>query len=201
MPRVFRATSFLALTLCALVASACGDDPFAIRAPFTAATDSFAIRALTGTPANARALWRIGEFRRYRLDSIGSQFDVGFDLDATGRVMVYPARSITVSPPGTIAAPPSIALQATAQAYASADRAPEAGYTVDTAIVVNQGQTVFIRSASDFCSAQQQQTGGTLLYAKFIVDSINRVTRELIIRSTVQPSCNFRSFAPGLPTF
>ncbi len=199
MPRVFRATSFLALTLCALVAAACGGDPFAVRAPFQAATDSFSIRALTGTPGNARALWRLGEFRRYRLDSIGSQFDVGFDIDPTGRVIVYPARTITVPPPGTLAAPPSVSLLATTQTYGSADRAPETGYVVDTAIVVNKGQTVYVRSASDFCLAQQ--SGGTLLYAKFIVDSINRVTRELIVRSTVQPSCNFRSFATGTPTF
>ncbi len=199
MPRVFRATSFLALTLCALVAAACGGDPFAVRAPFQAATDSFSIRALTGTPGNARALWRLGEFRRYRLDSIGSQFDVGFDIDATGRVIVYPARSITIPPPGTLAAPPSVSLRATTDAYNGADRAPETGYTVDTAIVVNRGQTVYVRSASDFCV--RQQTGGTLLYAKFIVDSVNRVTRELIVRSTVQPSCNFRSFATGIPTF
>ncbi len=201
MPRVFRATSFLVLTLCAFVAAACGGDPFAIRAPFSVATDSFAIRALTGTPGNARALWRIGEFRRYRLDSIGGQFDLGFDIDATGRVIVYPARSITVPPPGTLAAPPSVAFLATTETYSAADRAPEAGYKVDTALVVTRGQTVYIRSASDFCLPQQQQTGGTLLYAKFIVDSINRVTRELIVRSTVQPSCNFRSFAPGTPTF
>ncbi len=201
MPRVFRATSFLALTLCALVAAACGDDPFAIRAPFTTATDSFSIRALTGTPGNARALWRIGEFRRYRLDSIGSQFDLGFDIDGTGRILVYPARTITVPPPGTLAAPPTVALLAGTQRYDSTDRAPESGYRADTALVITPGQTVVVRSLSDFCAQQQQQTGGTQLFAKFVVDSINRVTRELFVRSTVQPSCNFRSFATGTPTF
>jgi hypothetical protein len=201
MPRVFRATSFLALTLCALVASGCGDDPFAIRAPLSTATDSFAIRALTGTPGNARALWRIGDFRRYRIDSIGSQFDLGFDIDASGRVTVYPARTITVPPPGTLAAPPTVALLATAQPYGTADRAPESGYRADTALVVTLGQTVFVRSVSDYCAEQAQRTGGTQLFAKFVVDSINSVTRELFVRSTIQPSCNFRSFATGIPTF
>lgn len=199
MLRVSRATSFLALTLCALVAASCGDDPFAIRAPFQTVTDSFSIRALTGTPRSAPALWRIGEFRRYRLDSIGDQFDVGFDLDAAGRIIVYPARSITVPPPGTVAAPPLVSLLASSTQYASADRAPEAGYIVDTAVVVTKGQTVFVRSNSNFCGTQQ--TRGTLLYAKFIVDSVNSVTRELLVRTTIQPSCNFRSFAPGIPTF
>jgi hypothetical protein len=200
MPRVFRATSFLALLVCAVAAASCGD-PFAITAPFQTVKDSFAITALTRTSGSARALWRIGEFRRYRLDSIGSQFDLGFDLDATGRILVYPARTITIPPPGTLAAPPVVALQASGTPYDSADRAPETGYITDTAVVVTRGQTVFVRSNSDYCLAQSQQTGGTLLYAKFVVDSVNPVTRELLVRTTIQPSCNFRSFATGIPTF
>lgn len=197
MPRVFRVTSFLALSLCAVVNASCGD-PFAIRAPFQTVTDSFAISALTRTPGSARALWRIGEFRRYRLDSIGGQFDLGFDLDATGRILVYPARTITVPPPGG-SAPPLVGLLTSSTAYAAADRAPETGYRVDTAAVVTKGQTVFVRSASNVCLSQS--TGGTLLYAKFVIDSVNPVTRELLVRTTIQPSCNFRSFATGIPTF
>lgn len=198
MPRVFRATSFLALTLCAFVAASCGD-PFKVTAPFQTVTDSFAISALTGTPANARSLWRIGGFSRYRLDSIGTTFDLGFDVDANGRILVYPARTIAVPPPGTLAAPPLVGLLVSSTAYASADRAPETGYIADTAVVVTKGQTVFVRSNSDFCSTQS--TGGTLLYAKFVVDSVNPLTRVLLVRSTIQPSCNFRSFATGIPTF
>lgn len=199
MPQVFRATSFLGLAFCAVATAACGDDPFAINAPFSTFTDSFAISALTRTPITARSLWRIGELRRYRLDSIAGQFDIGLDLDATGRIIVYPARTIAVPPPGAVATPPSVALLASAQPYSSADRAPETGYVADSAIVVTRGQTVFVRSTSDFCG--NQQTGGTLLYAKFVVDSINPITRVLLVRSTIQPSCNFRSFATGIPTF
>ena len=198
MPRFFRATYFLALTMCATAAAACGD-PFAVKAPFQTVTDSFAISALTKTPVSARTLWRISNFVRYRLDSVGTQFDLGFDIDATGRVVVYPARTIAVPPPGTLVTPQPVGLLATTDVYASVDRAPQTGYTVDTAIVVSKGQTVFVRSNSNFCTVQP--TGGTLLYAKFIVDSINPVTRELLVRSTIQPSCNFRSFATGIPTF
>ena len=198
MPRVFRATSFLALTLCAFAAAACGD-PFTIKAPFQTVTDSFAIRTLTGTPASARALWRIGSFTRYRLDSIGLQFDLGFNLDGAGRITVYPARTIATPPPGTIAAPPLVALAAGTGTYAAADRAPESGFRADTALVITRGQVVFVRSSSDFCV--NQTTGGTLLYAKFVVDSVNPGSRELFVRATIQPSCNFRSFATGIPTF
>ena len=197
MPRFFRAMYFLALTMCA-TAAACGD-PFAVKAPFQTVTDSFAISALTKTPVSARALWRISDFVRYRLDSVGTQFDLGFDIDAAGRVLVYPARTIAVPPPGTLVTPQPVGLLATTDAYATVDRAPQTGYKVDTAIVVSKGQTVFVRSNSNFCTIQS--SGGTLLYAKFIVDSINPVTRELLVRSTIQPSCNFRSFATGIPTF
>ena len=198
MPRVFRATSFLALTLCAFVAASCGD-PFRITAPLATVTDSFAINAVTGTPASARSLWRMAGFARYRLDSIGAPFDLGFDLGSGGVITVHPARTIATPPPGTTSAAPVVALQASATPYASADRAPESGYRADTALVITKGQTIFVRSTSDFCTLQN--TGGTLLYAKFVVDSVDLVSRTLVVRATVQPSCNFRSFATGVPTF
>ena len=198
MPRLFRATYFLALSICATAAAACGD-PFAVKAPYQTVTDSFAISALTRTPSTSRALWRIADFVRYRLDSVGAQFDLGFDIDASGRVLVYPARTIAKPPPGSSVVPQLVGLLASSAVYASVDQAPQSGYTLDTAIVVTRGQTVFVRSSSSFCATQR--TGGTLLYAKFIVDSINPVTRELLIRTTIQPSCNFRSFATGVPTF
>jgi hypothetical protein len=199
MPRVSRATSFLALTLCAFVAAACGDDPFQIRAPFQTVPDSFAISALTSTPVTARTLWRMASFARYRIDSVGAAFDLGFDLGPAGEITVYPARTIARSPSGTLAAAPLVGLQVSTAAYAAADRAPETGYRSDTATVIQRGQTVFVRSNSDFC--RSQSTGGTLLYAKFVVDSINLPSRLLYVRATVQPSCNFRSFATGVPTF
>ena len=200
MPRFFRATYFLALCISAFAAAACGD-PFAVKAPFQTVADSFSISALTKTPVTARALWRIGDFVRFRLDSVAAQFDLGFDIDASGRVIVYPARTIAKPPPGTLVAPQLVGLLASTDAYASVDRAPQTGYTLDTAIVVTTGKTVFVRSTSNFCASQARTTGGTLLYAKFIVDSINVVTRQLFVRSTIQPSCNFRSFATGVPTF
>jgi hypothetical protein len=200
MPRVFRATSFLALTLCAVLAAACGN-PFAIKAPYVAVTDTFTISALTRTPVSARAAWRIGDFLRYRLDSLGNQFDLGLDIDATGRVIVYPARTVAVPPPGTLNAPPTVGVQASTEAYDVVDRAPPTGYTVDTAIVVNKGQTVFVRTTTNYCALQTSTTGGTVLYAKFLVDSIDTVNRVLRVRSVIQPSCNFRSFASGVPTF
>jgi len=200
MPRVFRATSFLALTLCAFVAASCGD-PFSITAPFRTASDSFAISALTGTPVTARTLWRMAGFSRYRIDSVGAQFDLGFDLGPTGTITVYPARTIAILPAGTAAAAaaPLVGLVVGTSTFAAADRAPETGYRSDTAAVITRGQTVFVRSSSDVCA--NQGTGGTLLYAKFVVDSVDLPGRLLFVRATVQPSCNFRSFATGVPTF
>ena len=118
MPRFFSATYFLALSICAFAAAACGD-PFAVKAPLQTVADSFSISALTKTPITARALWRIGDFARYRLDSVGAQFDLGFDIDASGRVIVYPARTIAKPPPGTLVAPQLVGLLASTDVYAS----------------------------------------------------------------------------------
>ena len=40
---------------------------------------------------------------------------------------------------------------------------------------------------------------GTSLYAKVQVTEVNRVTRQLKVRWTVDPNCGFVSFQPGVP--
>jgi hypothetical protein len=199
MPRVFRATSFVALAFCAFAAASCGD-PFQIRAPFDTDSTSFAITAITRTPPSSRALWRIGDLAVFRLDSIPAQFDVGFDIETDGRVKVVPARAIALSTnfQGALTMP-QVGVQTSTIAYADADRAPDTGYKLDTAVVVSRGQTVFITSASDFC--QQRNTFGTQLFAKMIIDSVSLTGRTVYGRSTFQRSCNFRSLASGRPTF
>ena len=42
---------------------------------------------------------------------------------------------------------------------------------------------------------------GNSIYAKLVIDSVNRVTRQLYLRSVVDPNCGFRSFASGIPKY
>jgi hypothetical protein len=40
---------------------------------------------------------------------------------------------------------------------------------------------------------------GTTIYAKMVIRSVNRLTRQMQLEYTVDPNCGFRSFAAGIP--
>jgi hypothetical protein len=196
MPSLRRAGLVLALVTAA-TAGGCGDDPFRVRPIFSTRRDSFWI-SLTSAPTTAQAYWRVFSSERYRRDSIGNQFDLAFSLNASGNVVVLPARLVILPPAAASSQPPFVGLQTSASPYENVAEAPADGWRVDTALVVSRGQTVLMRSQSSACVTQGT---GTNMYAKFVVDTIDAAGARLFIRAVVQPSCGFRSFASGLPSF
>ena len=194
MPRALRVVAFAAT---AVLLAAC-DNPFAPRARTETATASFSIGAVNAPAVGVPALWRIGNLVTFRVDSIGAQFDLAFELAGAGQVRVFPAAKVFSSLGGLGGqAPHRVALLPVAQPYDALTIAPERGYLIDSAQVVTVGQAVVVRSESDFCNFDPN--GRRELYAKFVVDSVNAATRRLFLRTTVVRSCGFRSFAAGLP--
>lgn len=194
MPRALRA---VALAAAAVLLAAC-DDPFAPRPRTETATGSFSIGALNGSGAGVPVLWRIGSLATFRVDSIGAQFDLAFDVEPDGQVRVFPAARVISSLPGLNGQPSHrVALFQLAEPYEAVTIAPERGYLVDSVQVVPVGRAVAVRTESEFCNFDPNARRE--LFAKFVVDSVNRATRRLFLRATVVRSCGFRSFAPGLP--
>src|ERR687886_810936 len=72
--------------------SACGD-PLAVKANFETVTDTLTVFALTGTPVVAPSALNTYQHRTLRPEA-GATHDVVFDIDASGRVVLYPAQLI-----------------------------------------------------------------------------------------------------------
>jgi len=188
----FRRFLWLALAPIALVAC---KDTNQISANTAVAPDTLVAYAMSGTPTSyPSALNTVGR-TSVRMDGTAN-FDVGFDLDPSGNVIVYPVR-LLVSP---LVGARQVGLLTTTTPYDSLTRAPNGYYRPDTAVTVSIGQTLVIlsnrNSAGDLCV----YFASPRVYAKMVVDSVNLLTRSIHFRHTVDPNCGYRSFLSGFPT-
>jgi hypothetical protein len=180
---------------CSVAALAC-DDPFALQATTGTVRDTLTAFAMTGTPPAFPSAFDAGTGAVVRIQpDIG--FDVALDLNADGTVRVIPARLI--SPTKIVFGQPSVthqvAIATPAGDFETVTIAPGSGYSVDSLVTVGTGDPVVLRVDSERCQFQLS----TILYAKFVVDSVNAATRQIFFRTVRNPNCGFRSFLPGIP--
>jgi hypothetical protein len=180
-----------ALLLSAAVLGAC-EDPFKVKATNENASQPFVLHALSGSqlPFVTALFFPVKQVAR--VDGSFS-FDVAFDLNAAGDIVLLPVGIVGQNPAGNRRVG---ILKATA-VYDSVKEAPTSGYTVDTATVIKRGQTAIVQAQEALCSTSLTP----YLYAKIVVDSVDLVQRTIVGRTTINTNCGFRSLAAGLPGF
>lgn len=188
-PRPRRA--LLVVLATAFLAVAC-EDPFKVTASNPNIDATFELWALSGSPAAYPSGLLVPQATAVRLDAAGS-FDLAFDIDPDGRVLVYPVSSV-VSP---LAGSRTIAFQRAPGIYNAIVEAPKAGWTSDTVFTVNEGQSFFAKVTTLYCQYDLRQD----IYAKFIVDSVITAERRIKLSARVNPNCGFRSLLSGIPEF
>ena len=179
-----------ALALATLVV-AC-DDPFAPTASTPNFSTAIEVWALTGAPTSFPTVILVPQALVVRPDAAGS-FDVGFDIDPDGRLLVVPMSKI-VSPLSGVR---SIGIIRTATVFNTILDAPRAGWTFDSTLAVNVGQSFLLRVQTQYCSGQLSQE----VYAKYNVVEVDAVARKIVLSGYVNPNCGFRSFQTGIPTY
>jgi hypothetical protein len=172
----------------AVLAVACGD-PTKPKAIYANAPSSYALYAFTGAPVNAAtAINFLGGAARA---DASFAFDVAFDLDASGKPVIYPVRAIASDLAGSVK---RVGLQVVSGTFESVREAPETGYDTLSAQTVSPG-TVLAVELLDL-STCLYSLGGQTLFAKLTVDSVNATTRRLYARTVVDPNCGYRSVVP-----
>jgi len=175
----------------AVTAIACGDLT-GVPASLQTISDSGLVYAINGAPPNAPTSLHFYSGQRLAADA-NFFFDVAFDIDGAGNVVILPQRAVASG----LAATHSVGLQKSDSSFASIELAPRSGYRADTSLVTTAGVVVLAQSNdANVCSFSL--TGSTI-YAKLVVTSVDRLARTLNIRYTVDPNCGFRSFKPGVP--
>jgi len=171
---------------------ACGDFT-GVPASLPTISDTGTVFALNGAPAGAPSGLHVFTGTLVPVDQSFS-FDVGFDIDTSGGVIVYPQRTVATALSTTTH---SVGLQTVRDTFEAVLSAPKSGYRADTALVTSRNVVVLVQSNdAGVCGLALT---GTSMYAKFQITEVNRLTRQLKIRWTVDPNCGFVSFQSGVP--
>lgn len=167
-------------------AAGCGD-PFGQKAQFSNTVDTLTLFALRGTAIRSHSAFDMYSLSTSRTDTT-SGYDFAFDIDATGRALIYPG--------GALGLTKDAGLQLMDRTFDAVHSAPETGFSTDTAIVVNS-DNVFVarsRTSSLFCVYVAVPR-----YGKFHVLAIDTTARSITLEALVDLNCGYRGLEPGLP--
>jgi len=196
-----RSTRVVVVAL-AILAVACGD----LTRPKASTPNiavSYNLAAFTGAPVNVpTAISFLGGATR--ADSRFA-FDLAFDLDPSGAVVVLPVRAVGGSLGDAIYQQQTglplkrVGLQKVTGPFDALREAPKTGYDTLGAQIVTPGSVLAVELL-DFSNCYTG-FGGSTLYAKLSVDSVNTTTRRIYARSVVDPNCGYRGLvADSIPT-
>lgn len=181
----------------ATVLVACGD-PTRPKATTVNLLLNYSVYGLTGAPpatANAMNLF-IGPSRA----DATFNFDVALDLDATGKILVYPVRAVAGPLAGLV--PTRVGLQTISGSFESVREAPDRGYDTLNVKSITPGTVVVAELVDLVQGLCIYSLNGSSTYAKFVVDSVNPATRRFYVRSVGDANCGYRSLVPdSIPTF
>ncbi|MEP6495106.1 MAG: hypothetical protein ABJF01_20635 [bacterium] len=185
--------SFIALIGAAIAVAgvACGDFT-GVPASFPTLSDSGVVYAINGAPPGAPTALEMFSGTLISADA-NFIFDVAFDIDSAGRVLVLPQHVVASS----LAVTHSVGLQVSDSSFDAIIAAPKSGYRADTTVITRPGQVILAQSAD--ANACSTSLTGTTIVAKMVIVAADPISRKLNIRFTVDPNCGFRSFVPGIP--
>jgi len=186
----------------AVLAVACGD----LTRPKASTPNlavSYTVNAFTGAPVNVpTAISFLGGATR--ADSRFA-FDVAFDLDQNGAVKVLPVRVVGGALGDAVIQGQSglplkrVGLQQVTGPFEAVREAPATGYDTLAVQTLSAGAVLAVQLL-DFGNCFTG-FGGSTLYAKLTVDSVDAATRRIFTRTVVDPNCGYRGLVPdSIPT-
>ncbi|MEO8619738.1 MAG: hypothetical protein ABI625_01660 [bacterium] len=183
----------VALVGFAILGVACGD-PTLAKATYASGQATTTLYALAGAPANVPTALSFLSGPAHA--SATFAFDVAVDLDAQNRVVVMPVRTIAGALAGTLK---RVGLQVVPGTFASVVEVPNTGYDTLSVKTITPG-TVLAAELQDptacYSSYNLAVLTSQIIYAKFVVDSVDASTRRIFTRSVVDPNCGYRGVVP-----
>lgn len=191
--RVPRAWLTCGLVALAALAGAC-DGPSTTPGLSEDATQAFFVHALTGSPLDGSSALAFPARAVTRVDGTYN-FDVAFDINTDGNVVLLPPELVGQNPAGNRL----VGIITGIGTYDNITEAPLSGYTVDSVTVVSRGQAVAVQAQEPLCATSNP--GAPYLYAKIVIDSVDLVGRGIYGRAMIGGDCGYRQLIPGFPAF
>lgn len=168
-----------------------------LQASLPVAADTLVAYAMTGTAPSLPSGLAVTFRSTVRVDGTAS-FDVAFDLDSLGRVIVSPVRVLV----NQLSGAPSVGIKTLfTTPFDDIKSAPGGYYRPDTAVVVSPGQPFVILTNRTTASSACVYDPSPRIYAKVVIDSVKpTTTRAIYMRVVADPNCGYKSFAAGLPS-
>jgi hypothetical protein len=117
-------------------------------------------------------------------------FDLLFDFDSANNVLAYPVRYVGGSLAGTLK---RVGMQVVPGSFDALVGVPEKGYDTLKVQTILPGQTVAVELLDQNSCFSTTTLTTQLLYAKFVVDSVNPSTRHIYLRTVTDPNCGYRA--------
>jgi hypothetical protein len=157
-------------------------------------TQPFFVHALTGSPLATSTALAFPARAVTRVDG-SFNFDVAFDINPEGFVVLLPPELVGQDPTGNR----PVGIIKSTSTYDNLIEAPLTGYTVDSVTVVGTGQAVAVQATEPVCLTGNPTA--PYLYAKIVIDSIDYVGRGIYGRAMIGGDCGYRQLIPGFPAF
>ena len=185
----------VAIVACAIASVACGDLTRP-KATYANALSSYSMYGLTTAPATgANALSFLAGASHANSSFL---FDVAFDIDASGRAIIYPVRALAGAAAGT---PKRVGLQTVSGTFDALRAVPQTGYDTVNIKTVNPGTVIAVELRDATSCFSYSLISSQFLYAKMVVDSINQDAKKIYLRTVVDPNCGYFSVVPdSVPT-
>jgi hypothetical protein len=148
--------------------------------------------AMNGTPQTLPAAILLQASATVPISS-DFNFDIAFDLNDTGAVVIYPVRLVA----SEFVRTHTVGLDTVDAAFDDVLSISGVKFQYDSAMIVRIGQTVVVDAIAPNCSAFSLL--GQNIRAKLKVDSVLTAKRQIWLHLFVDPNCGFRSLAPGTP--
>lgn len=190
MRRTHIRSGLLVLPVCVLLA-ACGE-PLRIQASDRVISRNFELHAFSMAPPSYNS-GILTPFAQPVPVTAAGAFDVALDLDAEGRILVMPVRTVVTPLLGVS----RIGLMHAGGSFDGILSAPVGDYVRDSVLTIVPGEVVVIEAdrSNDLCAFAISP----VIYSKLAVLSVNELTGAMAVRFTVDPNCGFRSFEEGIP--
>lgn len=175
----------------AITALAACDDSTGIRASSNNTEASLKVYAMNGTPLTLPAAVLLRNGAAVRVDGNFS-FDMAFDLNAAGLVVIYTQRMVA----NEFAFTHRVGLQTRVAPFDEVIRAPTSGYVYDSLLTLGPGEVVLVDVLDPICAGSFL---GANVRGKMRVDSVDKVNRSIFLHVLANPNCGFRSLVQGTP--
>jgi hypothetical protein len=184
--------------LVAFGTTAC-NDPNQNNNIFAVVADTLQVFAMSGTPPSFPSAFLASAGAVTRADG-SFNFDVAFDIDGSNKVTIFPQKLIGVpcvlgalNCGGAAGAKP-VGLQRITVPFDSLLRAPASGYVFDSTFTLTPGQALVMQVQS---SSECSLSFSTVMYSKFVIDSLDPNRRAIFFRSVHDPNCGYRNLVAG----